>query len=113
MKEGEKPAVHHYGFWHNKYAEFGIRHTESGEQIHLKSMRKKFSKQIIFDWLSGANDENVKKKMAVCFLKEGNGAEFSLDILEVVNVLKKLGSKEALGIWQFLLKYKPEDEKGK
>jgi hypothetical protein len=95
-----------YGEWHGKTAEFGIARVHGVEQIYVNAFRKKVFKQIVFDLILGTYDPKGIQKVGVCFLKNGNGLEFSLHSEEIVDVLRKLDSKEALRIWENQIKIK-------
>jgi hypothetical protein len=96
----------HYGFWHGKTVEFGINTFHGTEQIYVKSFHKRIFKQVVFDFIQGTYDANGSQKVGVCFLKNGNGLEFSLHAEEIVEILRNLGSKEALKTWEQQVKLK-------
>src|SRR5882672_6236922 len=87
---GKPGEIAGYGSWHKKIIEFRLIKDGNLEQIACSSQRNKIFRQIVFDWNLGSRDEQGVQKIAVCFLKMGNGVEFSLYPGEIISLLKKL-----------------------
>lgn len=95
-----------YGRYHDQQVEFTMNKTRYSETILCKAPKWKKFRILSFSWLIGSYDKDGNRKVGVSTLYNTE-ILFSFHLHELVELLKKLGSTDAIRSWQSQLKESP------